>query len=279
VVAIGYKAGNVNATNQNVFIGWEAGLLNTTGNFNTFIGNNAGPANTTGISNTFVGRFAGVGNTTGAQNSFYGTNAGQTITTGQNNTMLGYQTGNSNTTGSNHVILGANANCSSGATSCIVIGSGVNGVTSSSVTFQALRSTSGGAQMLQIGTGEIITMSSSKKFKENIQPIEIDTSGIYQLEPISYDMKNEYSNECLKEKAKVLEAEGRANRSREIGLLAEDVYKLFPELVPLDNDNLPFSVDYSRLSVLLLNEMQVLNKRVQQLEEDNKKIKELLTDL
>jgi len=55
VVCIGYKAGFVNNTSDNVFIGSQSAIVNTSGGENVFIGFQSGLSNTTGDANTYVG--------------------------------------------------------------------------------------------------------------------------------------------------------------------------------------------------------------------------------
>ena len=62
------------------------------------------------------------------------------------------------------------------------------------------------------------------------------------LEPVEFTYKND------------------ENDTKHIGLIAEDVYKLFPEIVVLDKDGKPFSINYELLSIILLVEFQKLNK-------------------
>ena len=97
------RASNVNS---NVFLGFNAGSRNTTGQNNTLIGQNAGQVNTTGTYNTFIGNSAGANNTIASNNLFVGYQAGVSNTTGANNTFLGYSSGYANTTGAGNVFIG-----------------------------------------------------------------------------------------------------------------------------------------------------------------------------
>lgn len=104
---IGYQAGMENTTgSNNVFLGNKSGLDNTTGSRNTFLGSLTGTDNTTGANNIFSGAYAGFNNTTGSANIFLGTYTGYYNTIGQNNTFLGYSTGTNNTEGTNNTYLG-----------------------------------------------------------------------------------------------------------------------------------------------------------------------------
>jgi hypothetical protein len=102
---IGAEAGLVNTGSQNVFTGYHAGFSNSTGIENSFSGTNAGWMNTTGSSNSFFGFFAGGGNTIGAGNSFFGRGAGS-LNTGDYNSFYGVSTGAFNTTGGYNAFYG-----------------------------------------------------------------------------------------------------------------------------------------------------------------------------
>lgn len=79
--------------------------------------------------------------------------------------------------------------------------------------------------------------ASSRKYKENIQPLDVEhIERVLKLTPVSYDFKKD--------------SPIKPGQS-DIGLIAEDVKDHVPELVNTDeNGNL--SVDYSKLSVYLL---------------------------
>lgn len=109
-VFLGAYAGRLNTTGgDNVFLGNQSGSSNTTGGFNSFLGDHVGRNNTTGSNNTFLGNYAGYSNNTGSQNSFIANFAGQSNTTGDYNAFQGNYAGNSNTIGSGNSFLGAYA--------------------------------------------------------------------------------------------------------------------------------------------------------------------------
>lgn len=114
---IGYEAGLSNTTGQaNAAVGYRALRLNTTGVNNTAMGYDAMGANTTGHSNLGLGFWALTANTTGFANAAVGLNALKANTTGNGNTAIGALAGydnitpaNSNTTGSNNTFIGYNS--------------------------------------------------------------------------------------------------------------------------------------------------------------------------
>ena len=88
---IGYEAGLNNTTGSyNAFFGYQSGYSNTEGSKNLFLGYQSGYYNITGDLNTFVGYQAGNKNTIGTQNSFLGSYSGANTTTGGDNTFIGY---------------------------------------------------------------------------------------------------------------------------------------------------------------------------------------------
>lgn len=136
-VFIGENAGLVDDLSDrgSVFVGYEAGKANTTGNFNTFAGYLSGTSNIGGANNSFFGSWSGFANTSGQKNTFIGSGAGQHNSTTDNNTYIGNDAGryitsgsNPNSTGNNSVYIGyttmANANAE---TNQIVIGANAIG--------------------------------------------------------------------------------------------------------------------------------------------------------
>ena len=105
---VGYQAGlNNNTGFYNNFVGYQAGYSNRSGNYNSFVGTGAGQKNTTGYRNNFFGTWAGAYNTTGNYNNFVGYQAGYSNRSGDNNNFVGYQAGYSNSTGYNNNFVGA----------------------------------------------------------------------------------------------------------------------------------------------------------------------------
>jgi len=98
--------------------------------------------------------------------------------------------------------------------------------------------------------GTFYASGSSQAFKKNVTDLAIDSSAIYNLNPVSYNYKKDY------EDFGYVLAEGK-----QFGLISEEVAKAVPELAIM-KDGEPKNVDYQKLSVLLLAEMQKMNKRV-----------------
>ena len=102
------------------------------------------------------------------------------------------------------------------------------------------------------GSDELHSVTSSEYYKYDKRSLEIDSSLIYQLQPRSYRFGAKKSDAP----ADWPMADGEAD---DWGLTAEEVYDVLPELVNLKNGK-PYSVKYSMLSVLLLNEIKKLRE-------------------
>jgi hypothetical protein len=95
-------------------------------------------------------------------------------------------------------------------------------------------------------TAATVTETSSIALKENFRPIDDPLEKILQLLGQIYDRKDGSSKD-------------------EAGLVAEDVYKIIPNLVKTDTNGNPESVYYSRLSVYLLEALKALYIEVKNL--------------
>ena len=131
-IAIGSNAGRgseTETTSENdIFIGNNAGYSNTTGAYNVFLGTNAGSSNLTGSNNVFLGNNSAHNLKKGSSNVVLGHDAafaadsmvrtiaigrlagqGSNESTSTDDIFIGYKAGYSNTTGKNNVYLGNNA--------------------------------------------------------------------------------------------------------------------------------------------------------------------------
>ena len=156
---LGYQAGMNNTTGEhNTFLGFQAGLSNTTGNSNYFSGIFAGVLNTSGNANCFLGGSAGSYNTTGSQNCFIGTEAGGFSTTGSQNTAVGIGSfRGSNNIGGQNVSIGFDAlfgnESGSGniAVGAFALSSNTNGYTNTAVGQQTLAANTTGVNNTAVG--------------------------------------------------------------------------------------------------------------------------------
>jgi hypothetical protein len=148
-VFVGYNSGGSNTTGQgNAANGYYALQLNTTGNWNTANGYYALQSNTLGTGNTANGYYALQSNTLGTGNTANGYEALNINTTGVDNTAIGIWALRNNQSGTTNTAIGYKANVATGnltnataiganalagANNCLVLGSisGVNEATAS----------------------------------------------------------------------------------------------------------------------------------------------------
>ena len=94
--------------------------------------------------------------------------------------------------------------------------------------------------------GGTITENSSIRYKENVVNLESATEKVEQLRAVRY---NKIGHEL-----------------EEIGLIAEEVAEVYPEVVNYNEEGQPDGVNYTRLSVILLKAVQELTERINKLE-------------
>jgi hypothetical protein len=247
----------------NTAVGADALLNNTTGDSNTATGVGALFSNTTGGENTAVGTSALFGNTTGGENAAVGFDALMSNMTGTVNTAVG-PGALVNSGGNRNTAVGAGAGSSlANGDSNVYIGSDMSGVAveSEHTYIRNINTTSvsgGGTDTVTVDltTGLLGHLSSSRRYKEDIQPMNNASETLYRLKPVTYRYKKEIDHTQLPA----------------FGLIAEDVAEVNPALVAHDNKGLPESVHYEMVNAMLLNEFLKEHRTV---EEQQKTIAEL----
>lgn len=205
---------------------------------------------------------------TGSRNTIFGAGIGMNITASSDSTYLGFQAGYQNDqTGT--ICIGSNAG-STLITSpkCIIIGNGdtigdtsttkigyigvaggggltssqsscyIDGISGKTVT---------GTAVLCSTSGQLGTIASSVRYKENIEPIGESSSSILNMRPRSFNYKKDET------------------KTKQYGLIAEEVLEDFPYLVFFNDEGTPESVKYHELPALLLNELIKLRKELDEL--------------
>jgi hypothetical protein len=203
---------------------------------NVMVGNASGTLITSGVQNTAVGHdvlFNAAGHSglvTGSFNCAFGVLAGSAWTGAESNNIC---IGDVSVTGENRTTrIGAFAGGSTPQTACFI--QGIRGITTVN---------NNAVAVLVDSAGQLGTISSSRRYKSDIQDMGIDSDKIMQLRPVSFKFH------------------GYDNRS--VGLIAEEVEEIMPELVAHDKDGVIFSCKYQDLIPMLLNELQKLKKEVE----------------
>lgn len=244
--AAGYYALNNNTFGyNNTAAGYRALALNTTGGDNAAMGDSALYNNTGGGDNIAIGYNALFANTTGACNTALGAEALMSNTTGEYNIGVGFGSGYSLTTGSNNIDIGNWGIASDSNT--IRIGTywthtntyiaGIRGVTAI-----------GGIAVYVDNDGHLGTLTSSQRFKRDIQSMEDASDVILSLKPVTFRYKTEIDPRGMPQ----------------FGLVAEDVEKICPDLVARDEYGQAYTVRYEAVNAMLLNEFLKEHQRVEE---------------
>lgn len=265
--ATGYRALSVsNGAGYNTADGALALSTTTIGQNNTATGYSALGSNTIGSQNTAAGYEALYSNTAGNSNTATGFNA-LYLTTGTNNVAIGYQAGYFVSAGNNNIHIGHAGTSSDNATIRIgtpgtqyaFFAAGIRGVTTGSDDTMPV--------YIDVN-GQLGTISSSQRYKDDIQDMGDATQGLLRLRPVTFRYKQSF---------------GDGSKPIQYGLIAEEVEKVYPELVVHSADGQIESVKYQVLGAMLLNEFQrqeatiTLQKR--QIDAQNEQIRGLRGEL
>jgi hypothetical protein len=229
--------------NGNTAEGAKALFSNTTGKANTAIGVGALYKNTTGTGNTATGMAALGSNTSGFSNTAIGARA-LLIATGNYNVALGDSAGESLATGDNNIDIGYNVVGVKGESNTIRIGNTdiiatyIRGISGQTVV--------GGAAVFVDSNGKLGTMTASTRFIDEIKPMDKASETILTLTPVTFRYKQEID----------------PKRTRQFGLIAEEVQKVNPDLVCRDEQGKVSSVRYDAVNAMLLNEFLKEHRKV-----------------
>ena len=220
--------------NHNTVSGFEALYSNTNGNSNTADGSNALYSNTTGYHNTASGSNALFSNTTGVTNVAVGLEALYSNTTGSNNIAVGTNAGYNLTYGNNNIDIGNEGAATESGTIRIGTSSAqtaayIAGIASARVT---------GSAVYVTASGQLGVLASSERYKFDISSLDPRSEKLKQLRPVSFHLKSDPHGPI------------------QYGLIAEEVNKVYPELVIHDDAGKVQGVRYDELAPLLLNEAQ-----------------------
>jgi hypothetical protein len=150
---------------------------------------------------------------------------------------LGFGAGTDVTTANDVIVIGTGAAGANVSNSCFI--SNIFGATSS-----------GGAGVFVNAAGQLGTTTSSRRFKEQIKPMEQASEALLALKPVIFRYKKE------------IDPAGKS----QFGLVAEEVEKVNPDLVVRDKEGKPYSVRYDQVNAMLLNEFLKEHKKVLSLE-------------
>src|SRR5207248_10561264 len=94
--------------------------------------------------------------------------------------------------------------------------------------------------------GQLGTVSSSKRFKDQIEPMDNASEAIMSLKPVRFHYKTDKQN------------------TPQFGLIAEEVAKVNPDLVVRDEKGEVYTVRYEAVNAMLLNEFLKEHRKVEE---------------
>jgi len=157
--------------------------------------------------------------------------------TGSNNIGLGFNAGNNLTSGSGNVCIGYNV-------------VGVAGESNTTRISNIYSSVASGRAVYVNSDNKIGTLVSSRRFKDEIKPMDKASEAILALKPVTFHYKKE------------IEPSG----SIMFGLIAEEVEKVDPDLVTRNDKGEAETVHYEAVNAMLLNEFLKEHRKVEELE-------------
>ena len=227
--------------NYNTASGFQALNENTDGARNTAVGDQALQHHQTGYYNAAVGALALLNHTSGSGNNAVGDSALVGLSSGNDNTAIGDSAGGDLANGDGNVYIGAgiaglntesNHTYISNIKDTTVSGGGTDAVT------------------VNLSTGLLGHLSSSRRYKEGIKPMENSSEALYQLKPVVFRYKKEIDQ----------------TQSPAFGLIAEQVAEVNPDLVAHNSQGQPESVHYEMVNAMLLNEFLKAHRKMEQQE-------------
>ena len=251
--AVGFLSGHTfTIGNLNTAIGAGA-LLLTHADENTATGAAALLNSSGGFGNTANGAFALFSDTDGDFNTAIGDDALFHNTIGGNNTAVGDAALSQNTTGSGNIALGVEAGTNI-TTANNVIAVGHPGANADNSCFighirDAVVAPDAGPVLIDSAGKLGTTTGSSRRFKQDIQPIDKASEAILALKPVTFRYKSDTTN------------------GPQFGLIAEEVAKVNPDLVVRDKNGQLVTVRYDAVNAMLLNEFLKEHREVEELKE------------
>ena len=100
---------------------------------------------------------------------------------------------------------------------------------------------SGGVTVFVNSNGQLGTLTSSRRFKNDIKDMGTISEKLMRLRPVTFRYKDTAES---------------GPHHLQYGLIAEEVAKVYPDLVQYDKQGKPFTIYYHLLTPMLLNELQ-----------------------
>jgi hypothetical protein len=247
-----------NNASYNTAVGWGAMFNDTTGDLNTADGAKALNHNTNGFRDNAVGYQALLSNTSGFYNNAVGVDALILNTAGAGNNAVGDAALANNVTGNGNTAIGDLAGLSVTGSGNVCIGAdvlgaaGENNVTRIRNIGTTPQNTGIYVTLDAVGGRKLgyVNVSSSRRFKEDIRPMDNASEAVYALKPVHFRYKKQFD----------------PDPTMHFGLVAEDVEEVNPDLVARNARGELTTVRYEAINAMLLNEFLKEHEKVQRLE-------------
>jgi hypothetical protein len=173
---------------------------------------------------------------------------------GNNNAVIGFEALYANTNGNSNTATGAGYNLN-GSNDIDVGNAGVAGdsgvirigASAQTSTYVAGISTAHvtGAAVYVTSTGQLGVLASSERYKTAVASMGSSSAKLQQLRPVTFELKTD------------------PQRTVQYGLIAEEVARVYPELVIRDESGQIQGVRYEELAPMLLNEAKQQKRLIQ----------------
>ena len=109
--------------------------------------------------------------------------------------------------------------------------------------------------------GQLGTVSSSRRYKKDIQDMGRASAGLLDLRPVTFRYTQAFTDGAT---------------PTQYGLIAEEVAEIYPDIVVYNDEGQPEAVQYRKVNAMLLNEVQ---RQHREIEAQQEQIDALLTRL
>jgi hypothetical protein len=167
--------------------------------------------------------------------------------TGSNNTALGFAAGQNLTTGSNNIIIRANVVGNSADANVTRIGNTTQKKTFIGGIYN--KTVASGVGVIINSNGQLGTIQSSARYKDDIKPMNKASEAILALKPVTFRYKEELD----------------PDKVPQFGLIAEEVEKVNSDLIVRDEDGRVLTVRYDAVNAMLLNEFLKEHRKMEEL--------------
>ena len=237
--AVGAGALVQNRADGNTAVGLGALTFNSNGYNNTAVGSNALGNNDSsgkGVANynNAFGNYALIVNVDGYANNAFGDSALKNCVNCNSNTAIGDSAGAA-ITGSGNVCIGAGVIAAAAHDNRTWIRNVYGDMATDRIVYVD-------------SDGHLGTLSSSRRYKEDIKPMCQASEALYDLKPVTFRYKKQVD----------------PLQAPSFGLIAEEVADVNPDLVVRDQEGKPYSVRYDQVNAMLLNEFLKEHRKIEE---------------